>query len=198
MRKLLIIKKQKEWDKEFKKEKVALCLSDCYRNLDWKDFDIICNDRKMLLKAVNHLRVSDISHFYLNIYGNKYISSKKFKLDNVVEDYIDFLFELKEKINIRLNAELIINLSELKNVLYVYEKYHVGEKLIQKIKSNEDVRKEIKKSNLLNVAKSNIFIDDIIKRKVMYLANIFKTKKSNNELDFDVKKYFDINIIKNF
>ena len=41
-------------------------------------------------------------------------------------------------------------------------------------------------------------LNNIITRNIRYLTNLLKIKKSNTELDFNVKKYFDIETIKNF
>ena len=50
MRKLLLIKKQKEWDKELEKEKVTLPIEEFYKKLDYKDKEIILNNKEIYFK----------------------------------------------------------------------------------------------------------------------------------------------------
>ena len=65
MRKLLLIKKQKEWDKELEKEKVTLPIEEFYKKLDYKDKEIILNNKEILLKAIEQLNIKEKSIIYL-------------------------------------------------------------------------------------------------------------------------------------
>lgn len=199
MRKMLLIKKQKEWDKELKKEKVTLPIEDLYKKLDYKDKEIILNNKKMLLKAINHLNVKDMS-WVISLYGyyNQSFKLGKVSFDNIAKDYTECLFELKEKLNIKLDLDLFISLSKLENIYYINSKYKVGDELIQKIENNNELRKEIGNVKIQEEIKRNDMLNQIVTRNIRYLVTCLKTKKSNTELDFNVKKYFDIKTIKNF
>lgn len=199
MRKMLLIKKQKEWDKELKKEKVTLPIEDLYKKLDYKDKEIILNNKKMLLKAINQLNVKDMS-WVISLYGyyNQSFKLGKVSFDNIAKDYTECLFELKEKLNIKLDLDLFISLSKLENIYYINSKYKVGDELIQKIENNNELRKEIGNVKIQEEIKRNDMLNQIVTRNIRYLVTCLKTKKSNTELDFNVKKYFDIKTIKNF
>lgn len=201
MRKLLLIKKQKEWDKELEKEKVTLPIGELYKKLDYKDKEIILNNKKMLLKAIEQLNIKDMS-FFINLSYNQAFKQAfilgKVSFDNIAKDYTEFLFELKEKINLKFDLDLFISLSKLENIYYINGKYKIGEKLIQQIENNEELKKEIGNANIFEEIKRNDMLNNIITRNIRYLITCLKTKKSNTELDFNVKKYFDIKTIKNF
>lgn len=199
MRKMLLIKKQKEWDKELEKEKVTLPIEDLYKKLDYKDKEIILNNKKILLKAISQLNIKDMS-WVISLYGyyNQSFRLGKVSFDNIAKDYTEFLFELKEKLNIKLNLDLFISLSKLENIYYINSKYKVGDELIQKIENNNELRKEIGNVKIKEEIKRNDMLNQIVTRNIRYLVTCLKTKKSNTELDFNVKKYFDIETIKNF
>jgi len=201
MRKLLLIKKQKEWDKELEKEKVTLPIEEFYKKLDYKDKEIILNNKEILLKAIEQLNIKEKSIFinlsYNQVFKQPFIF-EKVNLDNIINDYTEFLFELKEKLNLKLNLDLFISLSKLENIYYINSKYKIGKNLIEKIENNKELRKEIGNINILEEIKTNDMLNNIITRNIRYLTNLLKIKKSNTELDFNVKKYFDIETIKNF
>lgn len=199
MRALLLMKKQKEWDKELKKEKVTLSIEDIYQKLDYKDKEIIFNNKKILLKAIEQLMISNNSYIYgvYSIYINSF-QLKNEALSNITKEYIEFLFDLKKKINIKLDFEVLIFFSMLENIYYINNKYKIGEKLIKKIENNIELRKNIGSVKISKEIKKNSVLNEIITKNIRYTFMSLKIKKSNVKLDLNIDKYLNIKIIDNF
>lgn len=199
MRALLLMKKQKEWDKELKKEKVTLSIEDTYQKLDYKDKEIIFNNKKILLKAIEQLMISNNSYIYgvYSIYINSF-QLKNEALSNLTKEYVEFLFDLKKKMNIKLDFEVFIFFSMLENIYYIGNKYKIGEKLIEKIENNIELRKNIGSVKISKEIKKNSVLNEIITKNIRYAFMSLKIKKSNVKLDLNIDKYFNIKIIDNF
>ena len=207
MRKLLIIKKQNEFDKKLENDEKGFSIFEHYSLFNEKDKEVILNDKKILKKAFKQLRIKENNSFWndfrsyyspFNLSGNNLTvhAVENFNKD-IYEAYIDFLFELKSIVKFKIDMNLFKNISSYENIVYLANKYKIGNKLIKEIEKLESIQKIIKYQKL------NGFLDfkenelELINHSIMrYLSRIEFFK--SNFIKIDIKKKFTIERISNF
>lgn len=197
MRKLLIIKKQKEFDKKIEDEEKGFSINEEYKRFNKKDIEIVFNDKKILTKALQQIDLIKKNNFWVD-FKKRYNPVKIQSLsDSMFQEYLNYIFELKKHIDFKIDINLFINIAKFTNIIYFSKKYKIGNKLISKIEELDSIKEIIKTKSVNSMLELN-------KEDLMYIDNSLSYNLSlkgsfhYEPKDIDLKKEFTINRIQNF